>query len=86
MNEAKWRECIAFHGHACPDLAIGYRASEIAEDFFGRRLPSTRCAYRKGRRSAWIASRITTEAGRCRYRAQGSVGSRASFIEERKRA
>lgn len=38
MNEAKWRECIAFHGHACPGLAIGYRASEVAEDFFGRRL------------------------------------------------
>lgn len=38
MNEAKWEECVKFHGHECPGLAIGYRASELAEDFFGRKL------------------------------------------------
>lgn len=31
-------ECVAFHGHECPGLAIGYRASEIAKEFFGREL------------------------------------------------
>lgn len=38
MDEARWKECIEFHGHECPGLAIGYRASEIAEEFFGRKL------------------------------------------------
>ncbi len=30
MNEALWQACIAFHGHECGGLAIGYRASEVA--------------------------------------------------------
>jgi formylmethanofuran dehydrogenase subunit E len=25
-----WERCVEFHGHACPGLAIGYRASEAA--------------------------------------------------------
>jgi formylmethanofuran dehydrogenase subunit E len=27
MNEALWAKCVAFHGHHCPGLAIGVRAS-----------------------------------------------------------
>lgn len=38
MDKETWDRCVAFHGHECPGLAIGYRASEIAEDFFGRGL------------------------------------------------
>ena len=38
MNETTWEECVTFHGHECPGLAMGYRASEIAEEFFGRKL------------------------------------------------
>ncbi len=30
MNDTLWKECIKFHGHACPGLATGYRASEVA--------------------------------------------------------
>ena len=30
MNEALWNKCVAFHGHSCPGLAIGYRASVLA--------------------------------------------------------
>ena len=27
MNRPDWRRCIAFHGHVCPGIAIGYRAA-----------------------------------------------------------
>lgn len=27
MNEALWERCVAFHGHSCPGLAIGFRAT-----------------------------------------------------------
>lgn len=30
MGNELWAECIRFHGHACPGLAIGYRAAMIA--------------------------------------------------------
>ena len=29
MNQLLWNECVKFHGHACPGLALGYRATEI---------------------------------------------------------
>ncbi len=37
MCDAKtaWQRCIDFHGHACPGLAIGYRAAEAAIRLFG---------------------------------------------------
>lgn len=33
MDINLWKECIEFHGHECPGLAIGYRASLIAKDY-----------------------------------------------------
>ncbi len=30
-----WEKCVAFHGHACPGLAIGFRASEAAHVWLG---------------------------------------------------
>lgn len=30
MEKILWEKCIEFHGHSCPWLAIGYRASEAA--------------------------------------------------------
>ncbi|AOY76220.1 FmdE family protein [Clostridium formicaceticum] len=30
MDEALWKKCVEFHGHECPGLAIGYKASEAA--------------------------------------------------------
>lgn len=30
MNYKLWDECGEFHGHKCPGLAMGFRASEIA--------------------------------------------------------
>jgi formylmethanofuran dehydrogenase subunit E len=27
-----YNEAVAFHGHACPGLALGYRAAEYAMD------------------------------------------------------
>ena len=30
MNEALWNRCVAFHGHSCPGLAIGFRAATLA--------------------------------------------------------
>lgn len=35
MNEKLWNDCVDFHGHACPGLAIGFRASEIAAEELG---------------------------------------------------
>ncbi len=41
MEKELWEKCVAFHGHECPGLAIGYRASEVAADFFGK-MPSAK--------------------------------------------
>lgn len=27
MNQKLWQKCVEFHGHECPGLAIGRRAS-----------------------------------------------------------
>lgn len=35
MNKELWNKCIEFHGHECPGLAIGFRASEIAIEKMG---------------------------------------------------
>ncbi len=35
MDDEKWAECIEFHGHSCPGLAIGYRVSEFAMESLG---------------------------------------------------
>ncbi|WP_027398501.1 FmdE family protein [Anaerovorax odorimutans] len=35
MNKKLWDECVTFHGHECPGLAIGYRAAEIAKEQLG---------------------------------------------------
>ena len=30
MEQTKWERCVAFHGHSCGGLAIGYRAALYA--------------------------------------------------------
>lgn len=35
MERADFKKAVEFHGHFCPGLAIGYRASLIALDYFG---------------------------------------------------
>ena len=35
MDQQLWEKCVAFHGHECPGLAIGFRASQIAADRLG---------------------------------------------------
>lgn len=35
MNQELWDQCVAFHGHQCPGLAIGFRAAEIARERLG---------------------------------------------------
>ncbi len=35
MNQELWEECVEFHGHECPGLAIGFRACEIAKEELG---------------------------------------------------
>lgn len=35
MDEELWKGCVGFHGHACPGLAIGYRAAEAACGILG---------------------------------------------------
>lgn len=32
MNDELWYECVKFHGHECPGLAIGFRAALIAKE------------------------------------------------------
>lgn len=31
----RWEKCVEFHGHACPGLAIGFRAVEAAQTWLG---------------------------------------------------
>ncbi len=31
FDETTWQNCITFHGHSCPGLAIGYRAAIAAK-------------------------------------------------------
>ena len=35
MDMELWDRCVEFHGHECPGLAIGFRASEIAREKMG---------------------------------------------------
>jgi formylmethanofuran dehydrogenase subunit E len=35
MDHDLWKACVAFHGHSCPGLAFGYRASELAAEQLG---------------------------------------------------
>jgi formylmethanofuran dehydrogenase subunit E len=35
MNQENWNRAVKFHGHECPGLAIGVRASEIAMELLG---------------------------------------------------
>ncbi len=30
LNKELWDKCVAFHGHECPGLSIGYRAALYA--------------------------------------------------------
>ena len=31
MNRKLWDKAVAFHGHECPGLAIGLKASEVSD-------------------------------------------------------
>ncbi|KZL92681.1 FmdE family protein [Clostridium magnum] len=35
MNKELWKKCVEFHGHECPGLAIGFKASEAAREKMG---------------------------------------------------
>ena len=35
INNELWKKCAQFHGHECPGLAIGYRASLYAAELLG---------------------------------------------------
>lgn len=35
MDQGLWEKCVQFHGHECPGLAIGFRASEVAMEKMG---------------------------------------------------
>lgn len=35
MDKKLWEKCVEFHGHECPGLAIGYKASEAAKEKMG---------------------------------------------------
>lgn len=35
VDEGVWKDCIKFHGHQCPGLAIGFRASEHGLSLLG---------------------------------------------------
>lgn len=35
MNQSDWEKAVAFHGHACPGLAIGFKAATAAKEKLG---------------------------------------------------
>lgn len=37
MDQKIWEECVQFHGHECPGLAIGVRATLVAMEKLGRK-------------------------------------------------
>ncbi|QNB47858.1 hypothetical protein BR63_17290 [Thermanaerosceptrum fracticalcis] len=37
MDKNLWERCVQFHGHECPDLAIGYKAVEAVREQLGIR-------------------------------------------------
>ncbi|WP_019849269.1 FmdE family protein [Desulfitobacterium sp. PCE1] len=40
MDEQLWEKAVAFHGHECPGLAIGFRACEAAQEKMGLKFSS----------------------------------------------
>ncbi len=34
-NQQQWEQCVKFHGHECPGLAIGFKACEAAKKKLG---------------------------------------------------
>ncbi|KPU43384.1 FmdE, molybdenum formylmethanofuran dehydrogenase operon [Oxobacter pfennigii] len=40
MDKKIWEKCVEFHGHECPGLAIGVKASEAAVDKLGIKFSS----------------------------------------------
>lgn len=40
MNNELWNKCVEFHGHECPGLAIGFRASQVAIKEMGLKFSS----------------------------------------------
>ena len=38
--ESLWQKCVAFHGHGCGGLAVGFRAVLYAWELFGCDSPS----------------------------------------------
>ena len=39
MTPSDWDQCVTFHGHECPGLAIGYRVAKKGDAL----VPITRC-------------------------------------------
>lgn len=37
MDQELWEQCVKFHGHECPGLAIGFRATQIAMEKMGKK-------------------------------------------------
>ena len=35
MTPSDWDQCVTFHGHECPGLAIGYRVAKAAQKRLG---------------------------------------------------
>lgn len=35
MHQTDWEKAVAFHGHSCPGLAIGFKAAEAAKEKLG---------------------------------------------------
>ena len=35
MNKELWEKAVAFHGHACPGLALGVRLCEFVQQELG---------------------------------------------------
>lgn len=43
MNKTLWDKCVAFHGHSCGGLTIGYKAATYAIELLGLELDGNGC-------------------------------------------
>ncbi|AFM00792.1 formylmethanofuran dehydrogenase subunit E [Desulfitobacterium dehalogenans ATCC 51507] len=75
VEKTPWELVIDFHGHTCPDIALGYRVAQLAQREMGiRPAPDSECLVKAYTQSCALdAVQVLNKA---------TIGRRALIIEE----
>ena len=92
MDKQLWEKCVEFHGHQCPGLAIGFRASEIAACELGEKMSALRdeeivCVTENdacGVDAVQVITGCTIGKGNLIYRPTGKMAFTFFFKDKRK--